>query len=165
MHTTHGRTTSHGLPHVKQNLHATTGQSHSGTTGRTVGRGKNSLSPQPLPRREGSNYQQPSCIAFPRFPTFPCFPSLPLSSPRSSLRFFTLHSSLTYEIKEKEEKSGANLPYRPSDHARLYNFAEEIQRATSYRQSSWWITISDNRHELTRLLERRHENARNAING
>ena len=72
---------------------------------------------------------------------------------------------ITNEIKEKEEKSGANLPYRPSDHARLYNFAEEIQRAISYRQSSWWITISDNRHELTRLLERRHENARNAENG
>ena len=159
LHTTHGRTTSHGLPHVKQNLHATAGQSHSGTTGRTVGRGKweEQPLPQPLPKREGSNYHQPSCIAFPRFPTFPFFPSLPLA--------LHLDSSLTYEIKEKEEKSGANLPYRPSDHARLYNFAEEIQRATSYRQSSWWITISDNRHELTRLLERRHENARNAENG
>ena len=48
-----------------------------------AGRGKNSLSPQPLPKREGSNYHQPSCIAFPRFPhlpllslSFPLFPSL-----------------------------------------------------------------------------------------
>lgn len=76
LHTTHVGTTSHGLPHVKQNLHATAGQSHSGTTGRTVGEVKS---------------------------------------------------------EEKEEKSGANLPYRPSDHARLYNFAEEIQRAVSNR--------------------------------
>ena len=37
------------------------------------------------------------------------------------------------ENKEKDDKSSANLPYRPSDHARLYNFAEEIQRAVSNR--------------------------------
>ena len=201
LHTTHGRTTSHGLPHVKQNLHATAGQSHSGTTGRTVGRGKDSLSPSPSPKGRGVitisraaslSLATPTFPCFPSLPppslAFPLFPSLPLALPlalhldsslftlhldsslftlHSSLRLFTLHldSSLTYEIKEKEEKSGANLPYRPSDHARLYNFANVIQRAISYRQSSWWISISDNRHELTRLLERRHENARNAENG
>ena len=104
LHTTHGRTTSHGLPHVKQNLHATAGQSHSGTTWRTVGRGKNSLSPQPLPKREGSNYHQPSCIAFPRFPTFPFFPSLSLSSPRSSLRFFTLHLLMKLKKKRRNQE-------------------------------------------------------------
>ncbi len=81
LHTTHGRTTSHGLPHVKQNLHATAGQSHSGTTGRTVGRGKNSLSPSPSPKGRGVITNSRAASLF-------------LASPRSSLRFFPLHSSL-----------------------------------------------------------------------
>ena len=127
--------------------------------GEPQGEGRTASPPGPSPKGRGVitiSRAASLSLASPPSLSFPLFPSL-----------FTqiLHSSLTYEIKEKEEKSGANLPYRPSDHARLYNFAEEIQRATSYRQSSWWITISDNRHELTRLLERRHENARNAING
>ena len=103
LHTTHGRTTSHGLPHVKQNLHATAGQSHSGTTGRTVGRGKREEQPlpQPLPKREGSNYHQPSCIAFPRFPHLHL---LSLSSPRSSLRFFTLHLLMKLKKKRRNQE-------------------------------------------------------------
>ena len=69
------------------------------------------------------------------------------------------------KIKEKEEKSAANLPYHPSDNWRLRNFANVIQRATGYRQSPRWMTESDRPHELTRLLERRHENAQNAKGG
>ncbi len=40
LHTTHGRATQHGIPHVKQNLHTTTGQSHRGTSGGTVREGR-----------------------------------------------------------------------------------------------------------------------------
>ena len=63
---------------------------------------------------------QLGCIAFPRFPSlslsFPRFPSL-------SLAFFLFNSSLTYENKEKEDKSGANLPYHPIVNARCCIFA------------------------------------------
>ena len=53
---------------------------------------------------------QLGCIAFPRFPSL-------------SLAFFLFNSSLTYENKEKEDKSGANLPYHPIVNARCCNFA------------------------------------------
>ena len=66
---------------------------------------------------------QLGCIAFPLFPSlslvshrFPRFPSL-------SLAFFLFNSSLTYENKEKEDKSGAKLPYHPIVNARCCNFA------------------------------------------
>ena len=54
------------------------------------------------------------------------FPSLSLSFPRFpslSLAFFLFNSSLTYENKEKEDKSGAKLPYHPIVNARCCNFA------------------------------------------
>ena len=43
--------------------------------------------------------------------------------PSLSLAFFLFNSSLTYENKEKEDKSGANLPYHPIVNARCCNFA------------------------------------------
>ena len=53
---------------------------------------------------------QLGCIAFPLFPSL-------------SLAFFLFNSSLTYENKEKEDKSGANLPYHHIANARCCNFA------------------------------------------
>ena len=43
--------------------------------------------------------------------------------PSLSLAFFLFNSSLTYENKEKEDKSGAKLPYHPIVNARCCNFA------------------------------------------
>ena len=197
LHTTHERATQHGIPHVKQNLHTTTGQSHRGTSGGTVREGRGEVKSEGKEReREGKRGKatQPSCdernpkgtgqtqpkgtgqtqpkgteqtqpkgtgqtqpqdrkgegkpipiktnglhlpsslsygslglrsvqlgcVAFPLFPSlslsFPIFPYL-------SLAFFLFNSSLTYENKEKEDKSGAKLPYHPIVNARCCNFA------------------------------------------
>ena len=67
LHTTHGRATQHGIPHVKQNLHTTTGQSHRGTSGGTVREGRGEVKSEgkerETMRNEGKRGKatQPSC--------------------------------------------------------------------------------------------------------